>query len=290
MKRALLRGVLTALPVLIGQAARRHERVRKHLQRENCVIQLRLRDRSISRHLTFRDGKVRAGWGTHESPDAEMVFVSLATALAMLKPDPDQAVVIDALKNFKATAGGSDRHLVWFGELMHRIETSSWKYGRKLRDGTTRYTNLTNGGPIHVDVKDGRIVRTMPIEFGPDDPASWSTQARGRTFTPLRTATVSPHALSMKSLVYSPRRLLYPMKRVGFDSNGDRRTEQRGRAQYERIEWDEALEIVTGEIRRMKQQYGPGAIAIAQPAHHQWGNINYWLSALYRFGNLIGHT
>ena len=290
MRRALLRGVLTALPLLIGQAARRHECVRKHLQRENGVIQVRLRDRSISRHLTFRDGKVRAGWGVHPAPDAEMVFVSLTTALAMLKPDPDQAVVIDALKNFKATAGGSDRHLVWFGELMHLIGTSSWKYGRRLRDGTTRYTNLTNGGPIHVDVKEGRIVRTVPIEFGADDPPSWSTQARGRTFTPLRTATVSPHALSMKSLVYSPRRLLYPMKRVGFDPNGDRRTGQRGRTEYERIEWDEALEIVAGEIRRMKQQYGPGAIAIAQPAHHQWGNINYWLSALYRFGNLIGHT
>jgi trimethylamine-N-oxide reductase (cytochrome c) len=208
----------------------------------------------------------------------------------MLKPDPDYAVVIDALKNFKATVGGSDRYLVWFGQLMHIIGTSSWNYGQRLKDGTIRYTNLTNGGPIHVDVKHGRIVRTVPIDFGSDDPSSWSVQARGRTFTPLRTATVSPHALAMKSLVYSPRRLLYPMKRVGFDPNGDRKTEQRGRADYERIEWDEALEIVAGEICRMKREYGPGAIAIAQPAHHQWGNINYWLSALYRFGNLIGHT
>ncbi len=57
-----------------------------------------------------------------------------------------------------------------------------------------------------------------------------------------------------------------------------------------RIGWDEALDIVAGEIRRMKREHGPGAIAIQQPAHHQWGNIGYWLSALLRFGNLIGYT
>lgn len=290
MKRAALRGVLLALPILVRQAARRYEKVRAHLGREDCIIQLRLRDNSLSRYLTFKGGVLRAGWGVHERPDAEMVFASIRTALAMLRPDADYAVVIDALKNFKATAVGSDKCIVWFGQLMHLVGTASWKWGRKLPDGCIRYTNLTNGGPIHVDVKEGRILRTLPIEFADDDPPSWTLQARGRTFTPLRKATVSPHALTMKSLVYSPRRLLYPMKRVGFKPEGDRQTERRGRAEYERIGWDEALDLVAGEIKRMKQQHGPGAIAIAQPAHHQWGNINYWLSALYRFGNLIGHT
>lgn len=290
MKRAMLRAVLLALPLLIRQAARKHATVRKHLRKESCVIQIRMRDGSLSRNLTFTRGRIEAAWGRHERPDAEMVFNSVETALAMLKPDADYAVIIDALKNFKAAATGSDHHLVWFGQLMHLIGTSGWEFGRKLPDGTVRYTNLTNGGPIFVDVKAGRIVRTLPIEFDESDPPSWELHARGRTFTPKRTATVSPHALTLKSLVYSPRRLLYPMKRVGFDPGGNRHTEQRGRSGYERISWDEALDIVAGEIGRMKRQYGPGAIAIAQPAHHQWGNINYWLSALYRFGNLIGHT
>ena len=290
MKKLALRAVLLGLPVIIRSAARRHEAVRRTLGQGHCVIQLRLRDSSVSRSLTFRGGTVRAAWGVHSKPDAQMVFASVATALAMLKPNPNYAVIIDALKNFKATAVGSDRHLVWFGQLMHTIGTSSWKYGERLPDGTVRYTNLTNGGPLHVDVKDGRIVRTMPIEFRQEDPQSWKIRARGRTFAPLRAATVSPHALAMKSLVYSPRRLLYPLKRVGFDPKGNRQTERRGKADYERISWDEALDIVAGEILRMKREYGPGALAIAQPAHHQWGNINYWLSALYRFGNLIGHT
>ena len=230
MRAALLRGVLLALPMVIRQAARRHARVREKVRQENCVIQLRLKDNSVSRHLVFTDGKVRAAWGVHAAPDAEMVFASIDTALALLKPDPDYGVVIDALKNFKATAVGLDRYLVWFGQLMHTIGASSWRHGLELQDGVTRYTNLTNGGPIHVDVKDGRIIRTLPIDFGPADPQSWSIRARGRTFTPQRKATVSPHALTMKSLVYSPRRLLYPMKRVGFDPNRDRKTERRGRS------------------------------------------------------------
>lgn len=220
MKRTALRAVLTALPLIIRTAARRHTRVRAHLSQCNCVIQVRLRDGSLSRQLHFRDGAVRALWGVHAAPDAEMVFASVATALAMLKPAPDYARVIDALKNFNAMAGGSDRHVVWFGTLMHLIGTSSWQYGTRRRDGTVRYTNLTNGGPLHVDVRDGRIVRTLPIDLDEKDGASFTIEARGRRFTPRRSATVSPHALALKSLVYSPRRLLYPMKRVGFDPRG----------------------------------------------------------------------
>jgi trimethylamine-N-oxide reductase (cytochrome c) len=290
MKKLALKGILLALPIIIRRAAKKHPAVRSHLQSGRCVVQIRLRDGTLARHLVFAQGKVTAFWGAHAQPDTEMVFGSVDTALAVMKPEPDYAVVIDALKNFKASAGGNDRWTVWFGRLMHLVTTSGWNYGTRLKDGTTRYTNLTNGGPIHVYVRDGRIIRTTPIVLDESDAPSWSIQARGRSFTPRRIATVSPHALAMKSLVHSSRRLLYPMKRADFDPNGERNTSRRGISGYVRISWDEALDLVAGEIKRMKQQHGPGAIAIAQPAHHQWGNINYWLSALYRFGNLIGHT
>ena len=49
-------------------------------------------------------------------------------------------------------------------------------------------------------------------------------------------------------MVYSPDRLLYPMKRVDFDPNGERNPQNRGTSGYERISWDEALDIVAGEI------------------------------------------
>lgn len=290
MKRLALRGILFALPLIIGRAAKKSPAVATHLKSGDCLIQLRLRDGSISRHFRFKNGRITPTWGVHPKPDGELVFASVETALAMMNPTPDYAVVIDALKNFKAMAGGEDRHVVWFGKLMHLVGTSGWRYGKPMKDGSVRYVNLTNGGPIHVDVRDGKILRTLPLEFDDSDAPSWTINARGRSFTPRRAAAVSPHALSLKSMVYSPRRILHPMKRVDFDPKGERNVANRGKSSYVRITWEEALDIVAGEIQRMKREHGPGAIAIAQPAHHQWGNINYWLSALYRFGNLIGHT
>jgi trimethylamine-N-oxide reductase (cytochrome c) len=213
MKRLMLRAILGALPLVVRRAARRHPAVREHLKRGKYVVQIRLRDGSICRHFVFQNGAVRGCAGPHANPTTDMAFVSIDSALALVKPSPDYAAVIDALKNFKAMAAGADRSTVWFGQLMHLVTTSGWAYGTPQRDGTMRYTNLTNGGPLYVFVRDGKIVRTTPIDFDASDPPGWVIEARGRTFAPRRTATVSPHALAMKSLVHSPSRLLHPMRR-----------------------------------------------------------------------------
>lgn len=290
LKRTALKTILLALPLVIGLAAKKSQPVRARLAGANRVIQVRLRDGSLAHHYVFKAGRVRGHVGLHPSPDGEMVFKSVDMALAMLKPSPDYAIVIDALKNFKVTAGGKDVALVWFGRLMSAVGAAGWKAGVARSDGVVRYTNLTNGGPIYVDVKDGKILRTVPIDLQSEDAPSWTISARGRRFSPVRKALVSPHALSLKSMVYSDKRLLYPMKRVDFDPTGERNVQNRGKSGYVRIGWDEALDIVAGEIQRMKKEHGLGSIAVFHPAHHQWGNLNYWLLALFRFSNLIGAT
>jgi molybdopterin guanine dinucleotide-containing S/N-oxide reductase-like protein len=141
-----------------------------------------------------------------------------------------------------------------------------------------------------VYVKDGRVIRTSVIEYDERDAPSWTIEARGQKFTPSRKAMVAPYALALRSLVHSEKRLLYPMKRVDFNPDGNRNCINRGVSGYVRISWDEALGIVSGEILRMKRRHGPGAIAIYHSSHHQWGNVGYYLSALLRFGNAIGHT
>ena len=290
MNRSILVLILRLLPGAIRIAARLFTNVREHLAVGDWTICLRLRDNSLARQISFNKGKISASWKTTAEADAEIVFMDVSTARKLLAPKTDFAFVIDALKNFKITQVGSDAALLWFGGLINAIQSASWKTGTKMKDGTTRYVTLTNGGPVFVFVKDGKIIRTTPIDLADDDAPSWCIEARGQKFKPQRRATVSPHALSLKSLVYSDKRILYPMKRVDFDPKGERNPRNRGKSGYERISWDEALDIVVGEITRQKKVHGPGAIAIAAPAHHQWGNINYYLSAMQRFGNLIGYT
>ena len=108
--------------------------------------------------------------------------------------------------------------------------------------------------------------------------------------TPPRKTTLAPHGQNAKSIVYSPDRLLYPMKRVDFDPNGERNPQNRGKSGYVRISWEEAIKLVTDEIKRQKREYGPGCIAVSHGSHHTWGNIGYYLSALFRFANAVGMT
>jgi len=50
--------------------------------------------------------------------------------------------------------------------------------------------------------------------------------------------------------VYHPDRLLYPLERVG----------QRGEGKFRRVSWDEALDKVASEIKRVRDTYGPASI------------------------------
>lgn len=290
MKTFTLRAILYSLTHVLRLTASRSAGMSAFMRRRNCVAQIRLRDGSIARHYVFQGGRVTSRGGLHPKPDVTMTFRDLPTALSFMVPPVNQADVVHAAKTFKVVVDGRDELAVWFMQLMNMIQTAGLPAGRKMPDGSVRTTTNTNGGPLFVFVKDGRIVRTTPIDLDAEDAPSWTLRARGRSFTPRRQATVSAHALCLKSLVYSDRRLLYPMKRVDFDVNGERNIQNRGISDYVRISWEEALDIVSSEIKRMKRDYGPGAMAIYQSSHHQWGNVGYYLSSLMRFGNLIGFT
>ena len=154
----------------------------------------------------------------------------------------------------------------------------------------TRSTNCTTGGPVFVDVEDGRILRMIPIDLDQDDAQGWTIQARGREFSPPRRTTLSPHAIAQRSMVYSPKRILTPLKRTDFDPKGDRNIKNRGVSGYEPISWEEALDIVCAEVVRLKREVGPAAILSSPGSHHLWGNVGYRHSTYFRFMNLVGFT
>jgi trimethylamine-N-oxide reductase (cytochrome c) len=153
------------------------------------------------------------------------------------------------------------------------------------------YVNCTNGGPIFIHVKDGKIVRVRPLVFDDvKDAASWTIDARGQRFSPPRKACISSYTLTEKAKVYSKDRILYPMKRADFDPAGARRPGNRGKSGYVRISWDEALDLVAGEMKRIREKYGLEAITSRASSHHNWGNIGYRTNTWHRFFNTIGYT
>ncbi|MFZ9668077.1 MAG: molybdopterin-dependent oxidoreductase, partial [Steroidobacteraceae bacterium] len=281
--------LLWGIPQAMRAMAKLYPEYASRLKERDLVAQFRLRDVPEGRWISLQGGKVRSGAGLHAAPDLTIHFKNREIAENFLTPPFDMLERIDAAKNFKIGLDGPDDLAVWFMQTLTRLETVTWKAGTDMGDGVTRYTNGTNSGPIFVYVKDGKILRTTPIDFDDEDAPSWSISARGKTFTPSRRTTVATHGLCLKSMVYSKNRILYPMKRVDFDPDGERNIQNRGKSKFVRISWEEALDIVSKEIKRAKA-VGPGAICVANGSHHQWGNLGHYLSAFNRFWNLIGVT
>ena len=99
---------------------------------------------------------------------------------------------------------------------------------------------------MKVHVSGGRIVR---IESGDEGETSHRMCARGRAY---------------RQRVYAPDRLLYPLKRTGA----------RGAGEFTRVSWDEALETIAHEMRRVRDTYGNASflhfcsMADAHTLHH----------------------
>lgn len=162
-----------------------------------------------------------------------------------------------------------------------------------------RMTNSSTGGPVFVYVKDGKIIRMTPMDFDDSvDATSYTIEARGKKFTPPRKTTISMYTAGFKSMIYSKKRIMYPMKRKDFDPNGERNIQNRGAglakgdpmSDYERISWDEASDIVVNEVNRIKRNHGPSAILSTPSSHHMWGNVGYRHSTYFRFMNMMGFT
>jgi len=123
-----------------------------------------------------------------------------------------------------------------------------------------------------VDVKDGKIIRIRPMhydwKYDPEkDMNPWKFEVRGKTFEPSMKTLIPPYSIAYKKRVYSPARIRYPMMRVDFDPNGERNPQNRGVSKYKRISWDEALDIITSEMSRIKEKYGPTAVLYESDQH-----------------------
>ena len=67
---------------------------------------------------------------------------------------------------------------------------------------------------------------------------------------------------SLRQQVYNADRIKYPMKRKSWQPGGGENAhgELRGKDEWERISWDEALDLVVGELKRVYAEYGQDAV------------------------------
>jgi len=125
---------------------------------------------------------------------------------------------------------------------------------------------------LKVHVKDGVITR---IETDDGEEPQLRACLKGRAY---------------RQRVYAPDRLKFPMKRVGA----------RGEGKFERVTWDEALDVVARELIRVRDTYGPAStvylwgagdisqVHTAQPLHKvlccAGGYTKHWGVASFQGG------
>ena len=159
------------------------------------------------------------------------------------------------------------------------------------------YTNLTTGGPISVYVEDGKITRVRPIQIPEEDyPKAWVVEDRnGKKYSPPKAMRIAQNILAERNRLYSEDRIMYPMKRVDWDPNGERNQRNRGKSGFERISWDEAATIIAGEINRLAPLGADGkrdghAITAITGSHHNWGIVGYKMAPFGRFFGMLNYT
>jgi anaerobic dimethyl sulfoxide reductase subunit A len=132
-------------------------------------------------------------------------------------------------------------------------------------DGSAKTKNLkviVSGGchdcggrcPYSIHVRDGKAIRIEPHD-------ELKACVRGYGYI---------------KRVYAPDRLKFPMKRVG----------QRGKGIFERISWEEALDTVAKNLKRVTETYGPSSI-LCQGSSGSPGRLHN-PAPIYRLFNMLG--
>ncbi|MFO7828770.1 MAG: DMSO/selenate family reductase complex A subunit [Bacteroidales bacterium] len=116
---------------------------------------------------------------------------------------------------------------------------------------------------LKLHIKDGVVIRIETDDRPNDTLADPQLRAciRGRAY---------------RRRQYHPDRLKYPMKRTG----------KRGEGKFEPISWNEALDLLAGEIKRVREKYGNSAILVPYGTG-SYNQINGRQTAA-RLMNLIG--
>ncbi len=98
-------------------------------------------------------------------------------------------------------------------------------------------------------------------------------KVEGDPESPLNRGTLCPKGLASIEYLYHPDRLDHPLRRTG----------KRGEGRWEKISWDEALTTVADELKKVREDHGPLAVAFMRG-----GAKGLQDDYLTRFANVFG--
>lgn len=127
-------------------------------------------------------------------------------------------------------------------------------------------------------VKNGQVVRMGTDQSHEDSPDCPQLRAcaRGR---------------ALRGMIFGADRIKYPMKRKNWQPGGGENAhgELRGRDEWERISWDEALDLIAGEIRRVLDTYGNEGILLPGGVPQRTGDFDIG-RMMYMLGGCLEQT
>ena len=126
----------------------------------------------------------------------------------------------------------------------------------------------THWGPYDAEVRDGAVTKLTPIAADTDP---------------------SPIGAGMPQALKDQVRIAQPMVRLGWLENGPRKHDnRRGAEPFVPVSWERALDLVAGEVRRVRDNFGPSAIYAGSYGWASAGKFHLAQTHLRKFLNLLG--
>ena len=114
----------------------------------------------------------------------------------------------------------------------------------------------------------------------------------GETVFSSRGALSTPFANSLQTAVrdqvHSKTRVRFPMVRKGFLASPDSPQGVRGQDEFVRVSWDEALDLIHTQHRRIRDSYGPASIFAGSYGWRSNGVLHKAATLLQRYMSLAG--
>ena len=117
-------------------------------------------------------------------------------------------------------------------------------------------------GAFNAVVEEGRVVGVVPFDFDPDP---------------------SPLIEAIPEAVHSPTRIARPTVRAGWLEKGKASGAGRGHEPFVPVAWEEALDLVAGELARVRREHGPAAIMGGSQGWSSAGHFHEARAQLRRF-------